>query len=270
MSSSLRVKKDLKHIFHAIKNTFSLGYFFITLTLVFIIFCYILPNNSNFDAFIKLKNKMQMNLSQNVALLKSKPFSRSKLEHQLALANSKIMRLEANLQLKKAELLEYQKFKQEMEFIDSNYHFYTSKIIKIYDTEFENTIYILGGSEQFAQNDIVLNGSGIIGIINDVLDNYSSVMLYTDPSFKIPVKGLMSDNRYILSGTGRKGMMSINYINDFVDEVIEEELVSSGEGGMFVPGLKLGNLKLQGDDYLVVKNTNFHINPFVMVMKTGF
>lgn len=264
------VKKDLKHIFDAIKNTFSLRSSFIILLLSFILFCCFIPNNSDFNAFIKLKNRMQVNLSQNLSLLKSKVFSKLELEQQLAIANSKIMRLEAKLQLEQIELAEYQKFKQEMEIIDSSYQFYTSKIVKIYDTEFENCLYILRSAEKFTENDTVLNGNGVIGIISEVFDNYSSVMLYTDPLFKIPAKGLISDNRYILSGTGQKGVMHLDYVNDSVNEIIEEELISSGEGGLFVAGLKIGNVKLQSGNYLVVKNTNFHVNPFVMVMKTDF
>jgi rod shape-determining protein MreC len=97
----------------------------------------------------------------------------------------------------------------------------------------------VGRAEGVAENQAVMTEAGLLGRIIEAGDHSARVLLLTDINSRVPVIGEESRERGILAGDN-SGALSLHYL--LADTKIRsgERLVTSGDGGVFPPGIPVG------------------------------
>lgn len=168
--------------------------------------------------------------------------------------------LYANTIAKKAEELEKENFKarlqiymmqQELAKIKDKLNFlpqqtkkfYTARLISRSPGPIVNAGYIKSDEiNKISKDDIVINEDGLIGQIEAVGDGVASVILITDKRSNIPVKSKNYGKRAILVGTGTANPR-LDYIISTNKLSLGEEILTSGDGGIFTPDIPVGFVK---------------------------
>jgi len=94
----------------------------------------------------------------------------------------------------------------------------------------------------------VIDANGVVGQVVDVTPLNSTVMLISDPSHAIPVQVVRSGLRAIAYGTGEVGRLELPSIPLGGDVRVGDELVTSGLGGRFPAGFKVGTIETLNPD----------------------
>ncbi len=97
-----------------------------------------------------------------------------------------------------------------------------------------------------------MDGLGLVGRISGVGNNSARVLFLTDSSSRIPVEVTPSGQKAILAGDNTP-LPPLEFV-DGVDQVrAGDRVVTTGDGGVFPPGLLAGTVFLSGDGRLRVK-----------------
>lgn len=97
-----------------------------------------------------------------------------------------------------------------------------------------------GGEDHLYPGQPVLDASGIMGQLIAVGPSQSRVILITDSRHGVPVEVSRNGVRSIAVGTGRPGLLSLQYLPITADVREGDLLVSSGLGGTFPRGYPVG------------------------------
>ncbi|ARC35615.1 rod shape-determining protein MreC [Paracoccus yeei] len=97
-----------------------------------------------------------------------------------------------------------------------------------------------------------MDGLGLVGRISGVGEATSRVMLLTDPSSRIPVTILPSGQHALLSGDNT-ALPALEFIESPENLRPGDRVISSGDGGVFPPGLPVGQVALATDGRLRVR-----------------
>lgn len=96
------------------------------------------------------------------------------------------------------------------------------------------------------------DGLGLVGRISGVGNNSARVLFLTDSSSRIPVEVTPSGQKAILAGDNTP-LPPLEFV-DGIDQVrAGDRVVTTGDGGVFPPGLLAGTVFLGGDGRLRVK-----------------
>ncbi|MGO9611481.1 MAG: rod shape-determining protein MreC, partial [Dissulfurispiraceae bacterium] len=102
-----------------------------------------------------------------------------------------------------------------------------------------NTIIIDKGKVDGIEKDMtVITSRGLIGKIYSVENDFSTVLLLTDPNFSVSVRLQKSRTEGVLSGTGYEYCL-LKYISFETPVENGEVLITSGLDGLFPPGLRV-------------------------------
>lgn len=98
-----------------------------------------------------------------------------------------------------------------------------------------------------ARNDVragqaVVDERGLVGQVTRVYPWLSEVTLITDKSHFVPVQNLRNGLRAVLSGTGSEAALELRFIPLNADHRNGDELVTSGIGGVYPPGLPVARI----------------------------
>ncbi|MEM7440201.1 MAG: rod shape-determining protein MreC [Pseudomonadota bacterium] len=97
-----------------------------------------------------------------------------------------------------------------------------------------------------------MDGLGLVGRVSGVGENTSRVLFLTDSSSRIPVEVAPSGQRAILAGDNSP-LPPLEFV-DTVDQVrAGDRVFTTGDGGVFPPGLLAGTVFIGGDGRLRVK-----------------
>ncbi|MEJ6707927.1 MAG: rod shape-determining protein MreC [Amylibacter sp.] len=97
-----------------------------------------------------------------------------------------------------------------------------------------------------------MDGLGLVGRISGVGNNSARVMFLTDSSSRIPIEVTPSGQKAILAGDNTP-LPPLEFV-DGVDQVrAGDRVVTTGDGGVFPPGLLAGTVLLGGDGRLRVR-----------------
>lgn len=90
----------------------------------------------------------------------------------------------------------------------------------------------------------VLNADGLVGRVQRAYGDYSDVLLATDPKSSIDVLIPRTGGRGVLSGLGRDDSYrcKIEYLERGAEVQAGDEVVTSGLGGAFPPGIPVGTI----------------------------
>ena len=139
---------------------------------------------------------------------------------------------------------ENEKLKDKLNFLPSpDKKFYTARIVARSPGPIVEAGYIKTKDiDKISKDDIVINEDGLVGQIEAVAGNLASVIMITDKRSNIPVKSKNYGKRAILVGTGTKNPR-LDYIISTNKLSLGEEILTSGDGGIFPPDVPVGYVK---------------------------
>lgn len=137
----------------------------------------------------------------------------------------------------------------------------TAKVISRGYGRLLNTLVINKGANDGIKKDMpVVTAAGLVGKIDSVRNNFSEVLLLTDPNFSVAVRLQNSRREGIVSGTGHKYCL-MKYIPPEESVEIRETVLTSGMDGIFPAGLPVGvvyNIDKEGMEFF----QNIQVLPF--------
>jgi rod shape-determining protein MreC len=105
------------------------------------------------------------------------------------------------------------------------------------------------------KNQPAITGDGLIGRVTEVGERSARVLLLTDLNSRVPIYVERTRARAVMVGNNSDQML-LNYLLPGADIVVGDRIVTSGQGGIFPPGLPVG---------VVTANNNgtIRVQPFV-------
>ncbi len=139
---------------------------------------------------------------------------------------------------------EIEKLKDKLNFLPSpDKQFYTARMVARNPGPIVQAGYIRSPDiDNLAEDNIVINEDGLVGQIEAVAGGVASVILITDKRSSIPVKSRNYGKRAILVGTGTSNPR-LDYIISTNKLSLGEEILTSGDGGIFPPDVPVGYVK---------------------------
>jgi rod shape-determining protein MreC len=126
--------------------------------------------------------------------------------------------------------------------LDPELTFVTGLVLADSGSPFRRSVLInVGGRDGILDGWATMDGLGVVGRISGVGDRTSRVLLLTDSNSRIPVTIQPSGQQALLMGDN-----SPNPLLDFVEAPEDisagDRIVTSGDGGLFPPGLLVGQV----------------------------
>ncbi|MBV8939471.1 MAG: rod shape-determining protein MreC [Alphaproteobacteria bacterium] len=119
-------------------------------------------------------------------------------------------------------------------------HYIAARIVGESGGPFVRAALVSAGSiDGVVPGQAVIGGGGLVGRVVEPGTLASRVLLLTDINSRVPVVGEMSGERAIASGNNT-GQLSLEYVRAGHSLTAGERLLTSGEGGMFPPGVPVG------------------------------
>ncbi|HEX3863934.1 MAG TPA: rod shape-determining protein MreC [Stellaceae bacterium] len=116
----------------------------------------------------------------------------------------------------------------------------TARIIADSGGGYVRTVMVNAGSEQgVSRGQAAITGTGLVGRMTEVGSRAARVLLITDLNSRIPVVVESSHANAVLAGDNSERPRLI-YANDPDSLKIGDRIITSGEGGVFPPGLPVG------------------------------
>lgn len=153
--------------------------------------------------------------------------------------------------------------------------FMTARVVSVDLNPFSHRVVIDRGRQHgLVAGLAVVDQAGLIGQIDTVTDVTASVILITDPDHALPVRVARTGDVTLAYGGGLDNDLSLPDLPMNVDLVVGDELITSGLGGVFPPGLPVGHIKAldrpEGQSFAVASATplgQHDRSRFVMVIK---
>lgn len=145
------------------------------------------------------------------------------------------------------------------------YNHITSRLVGTSTTPLSSSAIIeVGDNNKIKVNDLVTNQDGLIGKVVNVSSNYSSVMLLSDPSSRVPVVTSSSRERGILAKQGDNILLI--YLPEEHGIEVGELVYTSGDGKVYPYGLLVGRIdKVTNDGVFVQLSASLNKIEFVTI-----
>lgn len=150
---------------------------------------------------------------------------------------------------------------------EKHIEFVTGRVIADSSGAFARSVMINSGSKQNVKVGYpVINADGLIGRVVDVGPNSSRVLLASDADSRIPVSVGTAATRAILVGDNGSRPRLL-YLPDGAKVAAGDDVATSGTGGLFPPGLRIGKVaKGNLDDPHVTLRANLDRLEYVSVL----
>lgn len=123
---------------------------------------------------------------------------------------------------------------------DPAHRFITARVIADSGNAFvKSAIVAAGADDMVAKGQAVMSGDGLVGRIIEAGHNSARVLLLTDVNSRVPVLLEGSRQKAMLAGNNTD-ILELKYLPEDIDVKAGTRIVSSGNGGMFMPGLPIG------------------------------
>lgn len=127
---------------------------------------------------------------------------------------------------------------------DPLHRFITARVIADSGNAFvKSSIVAAGQKDKVQKGQAVLSGDGLVGRIIEAGQNSARILLLTDVNSRVPVLIEGSRQKAILSGMNTD-LPLLKYLPDDTDIKEGTRIVTSGNGGMFMPGLPIGTVSI--------------------------
>jgi rod shape-determining protein MreC len=125
---------------------------------------------------------------------------------------------------------------------DPSVSFVSTRVIANSGGSFVRSVLIDGGSRDgIARGQAAMTGAGLVGRVTEVGDRAARVLLVTDLNSRVPVAVDGSRERAVLAGDN-SDRPRLLYLPARTIVKVGDRLVSSGNGGIFPPGLPVGEV----------------------------
>lgn len=134
--------------------------------------------------------------------------------------------------------------------------FVTGRVIGDQGGAFVRSVLVNSGSRHgAARGQAAVTGEGLAGRVAEVGEHTARVLLITDMNSRIPILVGNARNRAVLAGDNT-GQPSVLYLGPRTEVQVGERVVTSGHGGVFPPGLPIGQVA-------AVTEEEIRVQPFV-------
>ena len=103
-----------------------------------------------------------------------------------------------------------------------------------------NRLIDAGARKQISFGNPVITEQGLVGRIVGVSPDVSRVLMVTDVTSHIPVMVMRSDARAMMDGDGNTGYAKLDFVRGKDSIRIGDQILTSGDGGIFPRGLPVG------------------------------
>jgi rod shape-determining protein MreC len=139
----------------------------------------------------------------------------------------------------------------------------TARVIANSGGGYVRTVMVNGGSEEgLARGQAAVTGEGLVGRLTEVGGRAARVLLITDLNSRIPVVVESSHANAVLAGDNSERPRLV-YVGQPDAIKIGDRILTSGEGGVFPPGLPVGVVAALGAD-------GARIEPYVELSQVGY
>lgn len=131
------------------------------------------------------------------------------------------------------------------------YKLVVARSIVVYGTPFTRSLLLsLEGNQSVSRKSPVIDTTGVVGRLEEIVENKGRVLLINDPASAIGVKNLRSGVNGVAIGDGKN--LQVKYITNDSDVVEEDIFVTSGLDNIFPPNLEVGKAisVSNGGDYM--------------------
>lgn len=136
---------------------------------------------------------------------------------------------------------------------DPTHRFITARVIGDSGNAFvKSAIVSAGQTDNVQKGQAVLSGDGLVGRIIEAGNNSARVLLLTDVNSHVPVMVEGSRQKAILTGLNTD-LPLLKYLPADFDIKQGARIITSGNGGMFMPGLPIGTVQIGEDGQPYVK-----------------
>lgn len=123
---------------------------------------------------------------------------------------------------------------------DPKVKFVSARVVGGTGGAFVRSVLIAAGSRDgVRKNQPAITGDGLIGRVMEVGARSARVLLLTDINSRVPIYVERTRARAVLEGDNSDQML-LNYLPTGTDIVVGDRIVTSGQGGIFPPGLPVG------------------------------
>ncbi|MBF9043080.1 rod shape-determining protein MreC [Rhodobacterales bacterium HKCCE4037] len=134
--------------------------------------------------------------------------------------------------------------------LDPELTFVTGIVMADSGSPFRRSVLLnVGARDGILDGWATMDGLGVVGRISGVGDSTSRVMLLTDASSRIPVTILPSGQQALLMGDNSANPV-LDFVEDPEDIAAGDRIITSGDGGLFPPGLLVGQVVFTSDRLL--------------------
>lgn len=118
--------------------------------------------------------------------------------------------------------------------------FVSARVVAVADGSFARSVMIDAGREEgVAPDQAAITGDGLVGRVSEVGHRAAWILLLTDRHSRVPVTIGEAGRRAILAGDD-SARPALQYLSPAAAPRIGDRVVTSGEGGVFPPGLPVG------------------------------
>jgi len=140
------------------------------------------------------------------------------------------------------------------------FDYHTAKVLVGIRSSFLKTLVILSGHDKKIYEGFpVISNNDLLGHIYESGKLTSRVLLITDINSRIPVTVLNKNSRIILSGNNSNYLDILN-LGDVSKIKVGDELVTSGDGGVYPQGIPVGKIVKTSSNKLTVRPNFFSRN----------
>jgi rod shape-determining protein MreC len=141
--------------------------------------------------------------------------------------------------------------------------FVTGKVIaNSGGTYYRSRLVNAGRADGVVRGQAAITGEGLAGRVTEVGERTSYILLITDLNSRIPVIIDRTRERAILAGDN-SDQPSLLYLGQKPDVQVGDRLVTSGDGGIFPPGLPVGVVAS-------IEDAMVHVEPFVELSRLDY
>ncbi|HBK54804.1 MAG TPA: rod shape-determining protein MreC [Xanthomonadales bacterium] len=105
-----------------------------------------------------------------------------------------------------------------------------------------------GSALGLAPGQALIDGGGVFGQVVRTSEHHATALLVTDPDHAVPVQVVRSGLRLLAFGTGDRDRLELRNIPRSGDIQVGDDLVTSGIGGTFPAGFRVGSVMALDDD----------------------
>jgi len=123
---------------------------------------------------------------------------------------------------------------------DPKVKFVSARVVGGSGGAFVRSVLIAAGMRDgVRKNQPAITGDGLIGRVTEVGNRSARVLLLTDINSRVPIYVERTRARAVMTGDNSDQML-LNYLPPGADVAVGDRIVTSGQGGVFPPGLPVG------------------------------